>query len=328
MTQPEHHLRDGQEQFFDVSLHAQEIPQLASLLLTYTKAGSFIKGKIVLGEGGFATVTKGLHVNTDKFVAIKSSPSIQYDQPLSLKEAICLSTLEKEEEPCTPQFIAYIEKPTNVGVPTAHLIMSLTENPKLSDRIKQSRETGSPIPLNETVSIIQSLARILDRVHDKHGIQHRDPVPDNITIDDNGDLMLLDWGIADTVYTSIPGQFVGTLRYSAPELVSGSDNYTPQSAVYTLGVILHEMITGEWTHGIIPNRTSKLSKTQISNIKYLILDIRARQLKSYPQVKQHIPEQVIECLQSIQNTSLSKEPSSRYPTPTEYALALSQLITS
>jgi serine/threonine protein kinase len=97
-------------------------------------------------------------------------------------------------------------------------------------------------------------ARVCDAVGYAHrrGIVHRDLKPDNILVDSSGQPKILDFGISRIValQSGLPhdgrGQFTGTLAYASPEqLVGDNDHLTPRSDVYALGVIGHELLTGE-----------------------------------------------------------------------------------
>ena len=99
---------------------------------------------------------------------------------------------------------------------------------------------------------LELLAQICDAVHHAHrkGVVHRDLKPGNILVDETGQPKVLDFGVAHVTESDIQatmqtdvGQIVGTLRYMSPEQVSGDPSQLDtRSDVYTLGVILYEML--------------------------------------------------------------------------------------
>lgn len=113
---------------------------------------------------------------------------------------------------------------------------------------KHISECG-PLHPPEAIHIASQVCSALERLHEEK-IVHRDLKPSNIMLEEKeGDscfVKLLDFGLSKISHHSRltqPGMMVGTLNYIAPEVI-GSDEYTPASDIYSLGVILHEMLTG------------------------------------------------------------------------------------
>ncbi len=103
------------------------------------------------------------------------------------------------------------------------------------------------------------IADVADAVHHAHekGIVHRDLKPENVLVNGDGQIKVLDFGVAHANETSSllqtqvteEGQIIGTLAYMSPEQLSGrSHDVTPRSDVYSLGVIAYELIAGELPH--------------------------------------------------------------------------------
>ncbi len=123
------------------------------------------------------------------------------------------------------------------------LVMRFMAGGSLSDRLKQG-----PMSLNEAVRILQQLAPALDEVH-RHGVIHRDLKPSNILFDQRNDAYISDFGTAKFTYEHTKltetGGAVGTPAYMSPEQIQAEVEIDGRSDLYTLGVILFEMLTGQ-----------------------------------------------------------------------------------
>lgn len=115
-----------------------------------------------------------------------------------------------------------------------------------------ARDAALPVP-----ELLSLFARICDAVQTAHlrGVMHRDLKPGNILVDDDGAPHVLDFGLAR--YTSSEdappgltrtGQFVGSLPYSSPEQAEGRRDLDLRTDVYSLGVVLYQLLTGRIPH--------------------------------------------------------------------------------
>ncbi len=122
------------------------------------------------------------------------------------------------------------------------IVMELVHGETIEDRI---RRVGA-LPVSEAVFVMQALVEAVGHVHSK-GIIHRDIKSGNVKITPEGDVKLLDFGIArarELPRMTAVGQFVGTLQYSSPEQLRG-DDVDARCDVWALGVLLYEMVTGQ-----------------------------------------------------------------------------------
>ncbi|WP_164016779.1 bifunctional serine/threonine-protein kinase/formylglycine-generating enzyme family protein [Pyxidicoccus trucidator] len=109
-------------------------------------------------------------------------------------------------------------------------------------------ELPLPVPWRRVLALGVGLARGLAAAH-RQGVLHRDLKPSNALVTREGEVKLLDFGLAErfeagTALASSSRVLVGTLPYMAPELLAGAPA-TPRSDIYALGLILHELCTGE-----------------------------------------------------------------------------------
>jgi serine/threonine-protein kinase len=105
--------------------------------------------------------------------------------------------------------------------------------------------TSKPRTTDELVDLAIQIADGLEHAHE-HGVVHRDLKPGNILVDERGRVRILDFGIArlrGTTRLTQVGSTIGTLAYSPPELAQGKDA-EPTSDIYSLGVVMYQMLTG------------------------------------------------------------------------------------
>jgi serine/threonine protein kinase len=126
-----------------------------------------------------------------------------------------------------------------------YLVMDYVEGEALEDQLEQA--PGSRLALQEALSITRQLCDVLEYLHSRNPlVVFRDLKPSNVMLTPRGEVKLIDFGIArffkpgrtrDTVRLGTPG-------YAAPEQYSGQSQTDPSSDIYSLGVLLHQMLTG------------------------------------------------------------------------------------
>ena len=123
-----------------------------------------------------------------------------------------------------------------------YLVMRYMTGGSLAGRL----EKGS-MPPAEALKVVQRLAPALDKAH-ANGVVHRDLKPGNILFDQEGNAYLSDFGIAKLTQatTVLTNQMIlGTVAYMSPEQVRGEENLDGRSDIYSLGIIIFEMLTGQ-----------------------------------------------------------------------------------
>ena len=215
-------------------------------LLGTTLAGKY-RIEERLNEGGMGTVYRGTHVLMDKTVAVKVlRPSLAADEKIVARfsrEARAASRISH------PNAISV----TDFGEDESGHVFLVMEF--LSGRtLKQLIRDEGPLPLPRVVDITRQVGDALNAAH-QQGVVHRDLKSDNIMLVDTmtGDhAKVLDFGIAkinepdgavDTNLTA-PNLVIGTPQYMSPEQCSQDSEIDARSDIYSLGVILYEMLVG------------------------------------------------------------------------------------
>src|SRR6185295_19572009 len=103
------------------------------------------------------------------------------------------------------------------------------------------------LPASETVKMGIQLCRGLEALHHLH-VLHRDIKPDNVLINEQGDAVLLDLGVAHAESFASEEGVPGTPSYMAPEMFNGSEA-DERTEIYALGVTLYELLTRKFPYG-------------------------------------------------------------------------------
>ena len=131
------------------------------------------------------------------------------------------------------------------GIPLAYLVMPFIRGGTLRDHIEEMRRSGLRFDLKLVESYLSQIADALSYAHTM-GVVHRDIKPANLLFHQDGRLLLSDFGIvrlqAMPGLTTV-GSFLGTAEYASPEQISTSD-VDFRSDIYSLGIILYELLTG------------------------------------------------------------------------------------
>jgi len=199
-----------------------------------------------LGRGGFGTVYLARDPNLNQRVAVKvpkagKTQSAQFVERFE-REGRNGAKLRKH-----PGIVTVYDVGCHEGVP--YLVFEFVAGEPLHERLAPSRWSQERPPFEEIAQLIAQLARALEYAH-SNGVIHRDVKPSNIMIGQDGRPKLMDFGLAkqDDVDITVThdGAIVGTPAYMSPQQAAGRhEELTPQTDVYSLGVVLYQMLTGE-----------------------------------------------------------------------------------
>ncbi|MFZ5820263.1 MAG: protein kinase domain-containing protein [Chloroflexota bacterium] len=125
-----------------------------------------------------------------------------------------------------------------------YYVMEYVDGSDLASILSFYAEAGELVPVDDVLHIARSVASALDYAH-RQGVIHRDVKPSNILVsEDDQRVMLGDFGLALDTRDKSRGEAFGTPHYISPEQARRSADATPQSDLYSLGVLLYEMLVG------------------------------------------------------------------------------------
>ncbi len=232
---------------------------LPSLMRDVLPMGTLLRGESYridypLGRGGFGITYRGIDVNLDMLVAIKEfypqehairngkTGGLSVAAPQRNAFARGIERFKREGK-----ILARLNHHNVVRVlglfeerDTAYLVMELISGKTLRDELDAQKDKY--LPPEQVQQIMNQLVEALAAVHEKE-IYHLDLKPDNVLLLPDGKVVLVDFGAAKQSFSSNSTR-AGTPSYAAPEVIAGGDIGT-YSDIFELGMMLHEMLTGE-----------------------------------------------------------------------------------
>jgi eukaryotic-like serine/threonine-protein kinase len=207
-----------------------------------TLVGMMLSGRYRLdariGSGGMSTVYRAFDQTLERQVAIKLLHRQIADDPDQLerfrREARAVAQLSH------PHIVTVIDAGEEEGRP--YIVFEYVQGETLKELIKRE----GPLDVDEAAAYAIEVARALGYAHSRN-IVHRDVKPQNVLIDDEGSAKITDFGIARTLDEeglTADGRVLGTTDYVSPEQALGHQ-VTGQSDLYSLGIVLFEMLTGD-----------------------------------------------------------------------------------
>ena len=255
-----------------------------------------------IGAGGMSTVYRALDETLERQVAVKllnrevARDSDQLER--FRREARAVAQLSH------PHIVGVIDAGEDEGRP--YIVFEYVEGETLKDRI---RRTGR-LPIAEAVAYAIEIARALGAAHARH-IVHRDVKPQNVLIDEEGSAKVTDFGIARTLDEeglTADGRVLGTTDYMSPEQALGQ-HVTGQSDLYSLGVVLYEMLTGE-----VPFKGENQVAVAMKHVREQLPDVQAKR-----------PE-VSAALAAVVDTATAKRQEDRYADDVELIADLEDVL--
>jgi eukaryotic-like serine/threonine-protein kinase len=255
-----------------------------------------------VGAGGMSTVYRAFDETLQRQVAIKlmnrevASDSDQLER--FRREARAVAQLSH------PHIVGVIDAGEDESRP--YIVFEYVEGETLKERI---RRLGR-LPIAEAVAYAIEIARALGAAHARH-IVHRDVKPQNVLIDEEGSAKVTDFGIARTLDEeglTADGRVLGTTDYVSPEQALGQ-SVTGQSDLYSLGIVLYEMVTGD-----VPFKGDGQVAVAMKHVREEIPDVQLRR-----------PE-VSAALAAVIDTATTKRQQDRYADDAELIADLEDVL--
>lgn len=278
----------------------------ASQVMTTTLLGTRLNGRYRLdariATGGMSEVYRAFDETLEREVAIKlmnrevGADSDQLER--FRREARAVAQLNH------PHIVGVIDAGEDLNRP--YIVFEYVEGETLKERIRREGR----LEIGEAIAYAIEIARALGAAHSQH-IVHRDVKPQNVLIDAEGSAKVTDFGIARTLEEdglTADGRVLGTTDYVAPEQALGRP-VTGQSDIYSLGIVLYEMLTGE-----VPYTGENQVAVAMKHVREALPDIQTKR-----------PE-VSAALASVVDRATAKDPEDRYAGDTDLIADLEDVL--
>src|SRR3954449_9059402 len=217
-----------------------------------------------IGSGGMSTVYRAFDETLERQVAVKIMHSDISRDPAALerfrRESRTVAQLSH------PHVVMVIDAGEDAGHP--YIVFEHVRGETLKDRIRRE----GPLPIAEAIAYAIEIGRALEAAHEQ-GLVHRDVKPQNVLLDEEGRAKVTDFGIASGLefeQLTGTGRVIGTTDYVSPEQAMG-EPVTGQSDVYSLGIVLYEMLSGE-----VPFKADSAVSVAMKHVREGLPDVQRR----------------------------------------------------
>jgi serine/threonine-protein kinase len=253
----------------------------------------------VVGTGGMSTVYRALDTLLERNVALKVlhphyGDDAEYVERFR-REARSVAQLSH------PNIVTVIDRGDDGG--RQYIVFEYVDGESLKELVDRS----GPLPVRRVIEIGLQMADALAFAH-QHGLVHRDVKPQNVLINGDGEAKVTDFGIARSLDVehgvTQTGTVLGTSNYLSPEQARGQ-TVTPATDVYSLGVVLFELMTGE-----VPFPGENFVAVAMKHIN-----------EPPPSLVERRPDAPLRLVYAIER-ALGKDPAQRFPTMDAFAAEL------
>ncbi|MBI3943897.1 MAG: protein kinase [Chloroflexi bacterium] len=257
----------------------------------------------LLGSGGMASVYRGYDVNLQRPVAIKVLSNTTDPELVQRfrREALLLASLRH------PNIVPIYFFGEEGGY--LFMVQELLPGPTLEQKLQHLAAQGGHMPKEEILTVVRDIAAALDAAH-VVGVIHRDVKPGNIIWNAANVPVLTDFGIAKSATggpnLTASGMTYGTPGYVSPEQARGQ-TLTAATDIYSLGVVLYELITGH------PPFTAPSP-----------MEVVLQHIQAWPEPMKTFRVDVPADVEAVVQRAMAKDPSARYSRATDMAAALEQ----
>ena len=242
-----------------------------------------------LGRGGVGAVFAARQARLDRRVAIKvllppPSPIPGWEERF-MREARALARLTH------PGIVAVYDFDQDGDL--AWIVMEYVDGSNLRQLLTEGKLEPA-----EALAIVPDVCTALQYAHDR-GVVHRDIKPENILIDESGNVKIADFGLAKLMDTETAArltasdQAMGTLRYMAPEQLNTPKQVDHRADIFSLGVVLYEMLTGSVPQGVVQPPSEK------ARVDARLDEVVIKSLQEEPEKRYQRAGEVKTCLEEI-----------------------------
>ncbi|TWU11767.1 Serine/threonine-protein kinase PknH [Symmachiella macrocystis] len=282
-----------------LSLPESESPASCTVLGTVREYDLLEK----IGQGGMGTVYKALHSRLKRIVALKVLADHRLGDPAAVDRFS--REMQAVGKLAHPNIVRALDAGEADG--RHYLVMEYIDGIDLS---RLSRRCG-PLPVAEASELVLQVSLALQHAHE-HGLVHRDIKPSNVMLTRDGNVKLLDLGIAllqpeepTTSDLTGTGQVMGTLDYMAPEQLDNTHAVDIRADVYGLGATLYKLLCGS-------------APATDSQSRFRLPGESIPPVPNIRTIRGDIPKQVAAVIERM----LAPNPDQRYATPADVAEAL------
>ena len=257
-----------------------------------------------IGQGGMAVVYRATDLELDEEIALKVFFLRISDAEV---QAECMERFKQELKLSRQITNHNVLKLYDIGLHRGHryISMELLVGHPLNELLG-----GEPMDFNEGLGYMVQACEGLHSAH-KRGVVHRDIKPENLFVTEDGEVKVMDFGIAKNTLTkgmTVAGRIAGTPQYMAPEQIQDFSSVGPSADIYSVGILMYELFTGR-----LPFWHEELR------------GIYQMQIMSLPMPPRELNPDMPEELERVILKLLAKDPSERHPTCQILARELEQI---
>ncbi|MDX1957777.1 MAG: protein kinase [Leptospiraceae bacterium] len=271
-----------------------------------------------IGKGGMATVYLGEQTALQRKIVVKFlNTDIASDEEIRERFLLEARTPARLKHPNLVEVI-------DVGIcdDRPYYIMEYASGGSLSDKLKEYKEKNQQFPFKAAIEIIVKVLGALHYCHQNRLQSHRDIKPANIMFRENGEPIIVDFGIVKLEDASITRtrMTMGTANYMSPEQCQGRKDIDGRSDVYSVGIMLFELLSGE-----LPFKGESGLSIMIKQVKEKLPSLNGKIKGKFDRTDSDYTK-VADKIEKIIDRACAKNRKKRYETAQEFAMELGALI--
>ena len=263
----------------------------------------------LIGTGGMANVYKAIVVGQNGPVPVGTEVAVKVLRQELMHDPDLVRRFKNESKAISllnhPNIVKVYDVSVNDNL--QYIVMEYVDGMTLREYLN---ERGGKLTSRETVHFISQILKALDHAH-RNGVVHRDIKPQNIMLLDNGQLRMMDFGIARVSRAEnqlTGGKAMGSVHYISPEQAKGEET-DRKSDIYSVGVMMYEMLSGK-----LPFDADD------------VVEVALKQISDKPRSLTELAPTVPHGLVEITEKAMAKYPANRYASAAEMLDALNKFV--